>query len=194
MIKKMAEQITKFICKDLEIQQNIQEIYQYGIELTLSTILNIFWIVLTSAVLSDIFSGLIFLGVFMIIKPFAGGYHAKTYFMCNAMFILTFLLVWIAGRGVAAIPDIKLAYRVLEAIVLLGLIPIIIFSPIENENKSLDKNKRKRYRIASIAIYIIAALLALIIQFINIKYGAMITLSLSAVSIMMIIEILKRRR
>ncbi len=194
MIKKIAAQITKFICKGSDTSADMREVYQYGIELTLSTILNIFWIVLASVILSDIFSGLIFLAVFMIIRPLAGGYHAKTYFMCNAMFILTFLLVWCTRRGIEAIPDIGLAYRILEAIMLLGLIPIIMYSPIENENKALDENKRRRCRKASIALYIIVALSAFIIQFINIKYGAMITLSLLAVSIMMIIEILKRRR
>lgn len=194
MIKKISDRIAKFICKGSNISSDMREVYQYGIELTLSTLLNVFWIVLASVILSDIFSGLIFLAVFMIIKPFAGGYHAKTYFMCNALFILTFLLIWITRQGIEAITDTGLAYRILEAIMLLGLIPIIMYSPIENENKAVDKNKRRCCRNASIALYILAALSALIIQFINIKYGAMITLSLSAVSIMMIIEILKRRR
>lgn len=194
MIKKLAKQITKFICKGSEIPADMEEVYQYGIELTLSTILNVFWIVMASVALSDIFSGLIFLAVFMIIRPFTGGYHAKTYFWCNIAFILTFLAVWCARQGVVAIPDIELAYRILEALMLLGLIPIIAYSPIGNKNKILDESKRRRCRIIGIILYIIVALSALVIQFVNIKYGAMITLTLSAVSIMMIIETLKRRR
>lgn len=194
MIKKIAARITKFICKDSEIQTDMQEIYQYGVELTLSTILNIFWIVVASVILSDIFSGLIFLAVFMMIRPFTGGYHAKTYFKCNMVFIITFLLVWYARWGILIIPDIELSYRLLEAIVLLGLIPVIMYSPIENENKRLDRNKRRRFRIIGITLYIIIALLALIVQFVNIRYGAMMLLSMLAVSIMMIIEIIKRWR
>lgn len=194
MIKKIAARITKFICKDSENQTDMQEIYQYGVELTLSTILNIFWIVVAGVILSDIFSGLIFLAVFMMIRPFTGGYHAKTYFKCNMVFIITFLLVWYARWGILIIPDIELSYRLLEAIVLLGLIPVIMYSPIENENKRLDRNKRRRFRIIGITLYIIIALLALIVQFVNIRYGAMMLLSMLAVSIMMIIEIIKRWR
>ncbi len=194
MIKKTAERIAKFICKGTAIPADMQEVYQYGIELTLSTILNVFWIVLASAVLSDIVSGLIFLSVFMIIRPFTGGYHAKTYFRCNVAFILTFLVVWCARQGITAISDIKLAYRILEALMLLGVMPVIAYSPIENKNKSLNEHRRKNFRIIGIILYIIVALSALVIQFVSIEYGAMITLTLSAVSIMMIIETLKRRR
>lgn len=194
MIKKIAAQITKFICKGSDTSADMREVYQYGIELTLSTILNIFWIVLASVILSDIFSGLIFLAVFMIIRPFTGGYHAKTYFKCNVVFILAFLLVWCARWGISIISDVELSYRLLEAIVLLGLIPVIMYAPIENENKPIDRNKRRRCRIIANALYIITSLSALVIQFVNIKYGAMITLSLSAVSIMMIIETIKGRR
>lgn len=50
MIKKAAERITKFICKGSEISADMQEVYQYGIELTLSTILNILCIVPASVV------------------------------------------------------------------------------------------------------------------------------------------------
>lgn len=194
MVKKVAEKIVRFICKGSDISADMQEVYQYGIELTLSTILNILWIVLASVVLSDIFSGLIFLAVFILIRPFTGGYHAKTYFRCNVVFIFTFLLVWCARQGIAAIPDAELTYRLLEAIMLLSLIPVIAYAPIENENKKLDNDERGRCRIIGIALYISACLSALIIQFVSIKYGAMITLALSAVSIMMIIEALKRRR
>ncbi len=194
MIKKAAERITKFICSGTKITADMQDVYQYGVELTLSTILNVFWIVLASVVLSDIVSGLIFLAVFMIIRPFTGGYHAKTYFRCNIAFILTFLVVWCARQGIAAIPDIKLAYRILEALMLLSVIPVIAYSPIENKNKSLNEHQRKRCRIIGIILYIIVALSALVIQFVSIKYGSMITLTLSAVSIMMIIETLKRGR
>lgn len=188
MIKKVAERITKFICKGSNISSDMQEVYQYGIELTISTLLNILLIVLVSVALCDIFSGLIFLAVFIIIRSFTGGYHARTYFRCNIVFILTFLLVWCAVQGVAAIPDVELAYRLLEAIALLSFIPVIAYAPIENKNKILDNNKH-----IGIILFISIALSALAIQFVDIKYGAIMTLTLSAVSIMMIIEILKKR-
>lgn len=194
MIKKVAERITKFVCRGSNISSDMQDVYQYGIELTISTILNLLLIILVSAALCDIFSGLIFLAVFIIIRSFTGGYHARSYFKCNIVFVLTFLLVWCAVQGMSAIPDGGLANRLLEAIVLLSFIPVIAYAPIENKNKTLDKNKRKRCRIIGIALYICTALSALVIQYVNIKYGSMMALTLSAVSIMMIIEILKIRR
>lgn len=187
MIRKAAERIAKFFCKGSKHSDDIQEVYQYEIELAISTSLNILLIVPISAVLQDILSGLVFLTVFIVIRSFTEGHNAKTYFV-----VLTFLLVWCAAQGVALISDADLAYRLLEVITLLGLIPIIAYAPVEN--RILDKNRRKRYQIIGVVLYIFFAISAFVIETISIKYCAIIILTLSAVSIMVIIEYLRIRR
>lgn len=133
MIKQISLKIVNFIFKNAKLDTELLEVYKYGIEITISSLLNIFWIIAASLVLSDVISGIIFLAVFISLRSFVGGYHAKTYFMCNALFLLTYLLVYYISSIMSVLVEGELFSRLLTILILLGIIPIIAFAPIQHK-------------------------------------------------------------
>ena len=63
MIKKIASNITDFIISILDIDDGTRDIYQYGIELMVSSFFNILFVMLCALLFKDIGAGLIYLSV-----------------------------------------------------------------------------------------------------------------------------------
>lgn len=193
MIKKIALKITGFIFKNTKLDSELFEVYKYGVEITVSSLLNIILIIAASIVVSDIISGIVFLTVFILLRSFVGGYHAKTYFMCNALFLLTYLTVFYINSAAAFI-DGNLLSRILTILILLGIIPIIAFAPVKNPNKPLSEKQAKISRIIGIAVYILLSITGLVLFYGGIRYGSFTIITLTSVSVLILIEIIKTRR
>ena len=194
MIKRIALKITNFIFKNTELDSELFEVYKYGVEITLSTLLNIFWIIAASMVLTDVISGVIFLAVFILLRSFVGGYHAKTNFMCNALFLLTYLLVYYINSLASALVEGELFSRLLTILILLGIIPIIAFAPVQHKNKPLSEKQSQISRIIGTAAFILISITALALHYSGIKYGSFMIITLASVSVLILIEILKPGR
>ncbi len=191
MIEKIAERITQFIHRNADINSEELDVYKYGVEITVSSVFNILLILLCSFVISDILAGFTFLISFIFLRSFTGGYHAKTYFMCNGLFVLTFLVVY----GTSTLINMfNLPFGVLESVALLNVIPIILFAPVENKRKKLDERNKKNCKIKAIITFVILSVAALALYFFDNKYGAFVIITISAVSVMIVIEIFKKRR
>ena len=194
MIKRIALKITNFIFHNTELDTELFEVYQYGVEITISTLLNIFWIIAASIVLTDVLSGVIFLAVFISLRSFVGGYHAKTYFMCNALFLLTYLLVYYISSVAAIFIDKETFSMLLTVTILLGIIPIIACSPVPHKNKPLSEKQSRICRIIGIVVFILISITALALHFSDVKYGSFIIITLASVSVLIIIEVSKSGR
>ena len=94
MIKKVSVRIMNLISCSIELNPEMSEVYQYGIEITISSILNVLLIILFGLIIRDIISAIIFLACIIPLRQLCGGYHASTYFKCNAIFVLSFLSVY----------------------------------------------------------------------------------------------------
>ncbi len=191
MIERIALKITEFIFKNTELNSGLLEVYRYGVEITISTLLNVFWIIAASIVVSDLLSGVIFLAVFISLRSFVVGYHAKTYFMCNALFLLTYLSVYYINSVVPAFIEKELFSRILTILILLGIIPIIAFAPVQHKNKPLSEKQLRICRIIGITMFILISITALTLHYGGIKYGSFMIITLSSVSVLILIEILK---
>lgn len=194
MIERIALKITNFIFKNTELDSELLEVYRYGVEITISTLLNVFWIISASAVVSDMLSGVIFLAVFILLRSFVGGYHAKTYFMCNALFLLTYLSVYYINSVVSAFIEEELFSRILTILILLEIIPIIAFAPVQHKNKPLSEKHSQICRIIGITMFILISITALALYYGGIKYGSFMIITLASVSVLILIEIIKIRR
>ena len=194
MIKQISLKITNFIFKNTELDTELFEVYKYGIEITISTLLNIFWIIAASMVLSDVISGIIFLAVFISLRSFVGGYHAKTYFMCNALFLLTYLLVYYISSIILELVEGELFSRLLTILILLGIIPIIAFAPVQHKSKPLSQKQSRISRIIGIVMFILISIIALAFHYGDIKYGSFTVITLASVSVLILIEVLKPGR
>lgn len=192
MIKCVSEKILNFMCKNYDIPSNMKEIYQYGVEITISSIFNILLIIIASLVIGDFISGVIFLVCFIFLRSYCGGYHATTYFRCNIVFLVTYVSVEVASILLSEVfpPDLWIA----EVIILLAFLPVLIYAPVKNKHKTLEKRKILKCKMFSAIIYIIAAFLALFLYSHKSIYGMTIIMTLMSIAVMILIEIFMQRR
>ena len=191
MICLISAKILSFVSKFVNMPTEMKDAYQYGIEIMVSTVFNIVLVLVCSLVLGDVLAGLIYLFVFIFLRSFTGGYHATTYLRCNITMMVTFIITFVLYR---LISYFEFPLFVCEAIALVNLIPIIIFSPVPNKNKPLTDEHRKRSYKLSILIASVLSLIGLILYTLEFSIGAMIIITVTMVSVLIIIEIFMRRR
>lgn len=194
MLQRLALKITNFIFKNVGLDLELFEVYKYGIEITISSLLNIILIIAASVVICDVISGVVFLTVFISLRSFVGGYHAKTYFMCNALFLLTYLSVYYINSTAAAFVDEELLSRLLTILIMLGIIPIIAFAPVENPNKPLSEKQVRSSRMIGIAGFVLLSVTGLTLFYGGIRYGSFTITTLISISVLVLIEIIKTSR
>lgn len=192
MIEAISERITEFLADSKEISKDIDEFscYKYGIEIALSTMLNIVLILSIGAVTGRFIEGVIFLAVFIPIRQFSGGYHADTYFRCNMFFCISFVMVLLLFEILKVYNSVYL----LLAIDLFSLSIIAFFSPIENRNKPIPAEKRMGLKLKAILISALISLVSLIMHCYSVVYGSLLSCTLLMISVLIISGKIKERR
>ena len=142
LYQKLALKITdRFIQKNV-ISKDDREVYSYGYEILLSSVVYIGIMLAISIAFGEFFTSLIFFIGFYIYRKVAGGYHADTYFKCHLLFALNQLLFIVIIKFVH-IPDFIIFNT--SAAVIVCLITFLL-APIDNENKPFTENECIRYR------------------------------------------------
>lgn len=193
MIRLISDNLTKFIGNSIEIEDEMMDVYKYGIEITISSILNVILVIISSIILSDIICGIIFLTVFIFLRSFCGGYHASTYLKCNLIFILAFLLTFSINKMITNFFDYKNIIILLIIVDVLSFIPIAVFSPVQNKHKTITANQTKICHVKAMLLYLLFSIVSFIMCAQNINYGSFMIMALASVSVMILIEITKRR-
>lgn len=186
--KKIAEYLVK--CGEISNNDYEVEYYRYGIEVALSSLLNLAIIIIIGIISMHIIESLIFLIVFIFVRQVTGGYHADTYFKCNLYLCLSFVLLLISYDFFSNNNNVYLV----TAINIVSLLIISIFSPVENKNKPIAKANRKGLKIKSIVFSIIISIISIILHCKSIKYGSILPLILLLISMLIIVAKLKERR
>lgn len=192
LLEITAKKIAEYLVKCGEISNNDYEVeyYRYGIEVALSSLLNLAIIIIIGIISMHIIESLIFLIVFIFVRQVTGGYHADTYFKCNLYLCLSFVLLLISYDFFSNNNNVYLV----TAINIVSLLIISIFSPVENKNKPIAKANRKGLKIKSIVFSIIISIISIILHCKSIKYGSILPLILLLISMLIIVAKLKERR
>lgn len=187
MIDRLSKWVTAFLIRERSISEENAEIYQYGVEITLSSIFNIVLIMLVSIFAKSILSGMIFLILFIILRQFSGGYHATTYFRCNTIFLLTYIFVLLMSRYVV------ISFWANCIFVLLGIIVLLLFAPVPNVHKPLTRDACKKHKRNAIIIYVLFSLIELLLFEAVPYYSRVLFFTLMAIMMLIIFEIFMQR-
>lgn len=125
------------------------EVYAYGIELLISTVITTFLITLTGILTNSFFECVLFQGAFSLIRVYTGGYHCMTYIKCISISVLSYVLVYLSlfwWKDVFANGFVFFGGYLLT----MGL--SLLFAPVKNENKELTEKDRKRYKLLSLLV------------------------------------------
>lgn len=190
LMNYLISKILKFITDQNVIGEDddVQDFYRYGIEISISSLLNIILVLTVGLLIDHVLESIIFLFLFILIRSFTGGYHADTYFRCNLLMCVTFILTVFAN----VIMSDKIT--LLIAIVLACITEIIVFAlgPIENKNKPIDDSKKTKLKIIGLIITLTMNCIGII--FVKSYIGTMIIFTCLLIAALMVAAIIKEKR
>ncbi len=162
MINKIADLVLNNLSKNNKINAENREIYAYALENFISGLIT--WIVfsLVSILLKLPDKMIIFVVFYAPIRKFAGGYHAKTRVGCLLLSLLSTLMLIYMSIFIS-----KSAMWYIGTIVclLLSIILIFAFAPVDHHNRRLSAEKKhlnkrvSRYIIVAESFMVIIGIL-----------------------------------
>lgn len=139
---KLKKYITKKILNELVksnlIDKNELCIYEYGIDLLLKYIINIFTIVLIGFSQSKFIELIFFMGVFVFIRCYSGGihfYNAKFCYIFTIIYIYLFFFFF----------DISISINSMNILFYLCSFILYILSPVDNKKRKFDSIEKKYF-------------------------------------------------
>lgn len=187
--------MTQLLFKKCSLDESRKPIYRYGFQLFLSTSASTTAILLLSAFFSLFSHAVIFLLVFMPLRFFSGGYHAKTYGNC---FILTNAVYWLTATATLLFGSfpVEIQSLILPLVTIASAVTICVLVPVKNVNHPLSEARYRRNQIASRVLTVFLALLVCSLCLLQSRfiYLPILSFTLAAVAVMMIIPKLQERR
>ena len=149
MLSKVATKLTNRLLLSGVISAEEEEIYIYGFELLLSFLFSTAVILAIGIAVQAVLPTIAFLAVFIVLRSYTGGFHARTYAVCS--------LVTFSVYGVVMLLSHFLIVRYIEYLILgvIGVALLIIFAPVKHPNKELTAQDIKRNKIISVVVFIL---------------------------------------
>lgn len=191
MIHILAKKIVEFALVNSSIEQcNLEEkqVYYYGTEITISSVLNILIVFVISIVLDDIAEGFLFLLVFISIRQFTGGYHADSYLKCNMIFAACYLVVLTLYHF---LPNQHLSW--IQIVLLLAeTIFLFWFCPIANKSKPIHSNQQRlKCKWIGIVLFLLCSIISSVLMLYGFQWGTLILITLQVIIALAVIAIIK---
>lgn len=162
------------------------EIYIYGINQIFVSILNIVSALIIGLIFGVLWEIAVFMAVYIPLRSYAGGYHAKTPLRC---YIFSVIMLIIVSTG---IKYLYVAEWVYYAFFALSIIVVFILSPVEDKNKPLDEIEYKVYKKRAILITIAEILLSILLKMIGLdNIFIAVVYSFIVLSVMLIAGMIK---
>lgn len=116
MIAQLSKRIASFFVHSKVIESENEQVYEYGLELLISTLLNSVIALVLALFSRTLWQCICFLVVFIFLRKSAGGFHAKTHLGCCSILaaVLGIFIVLIKFVSEGSPSDIKIAILVLE--------------------------------------------------------------------------------
>lgn len=191
MLQACAVNFTRFLYDHCNLPDNHRHIYIYGSKLFFSTSLGIISILLISYLIGSIASGILFVLIFVSIRLFVGGFHAKTYGRCfwlsNSVFLITL--------GGATL--LENCHSLTIALILICSVGVIwTLAPIRNSHHPLSEKTYQKNKKIGRFLTILECTMSIFVYLIwaNLSVLSISITSIAAVAVMMIIGRLKERR
>ena len=186
-MEHISQKVVAYFLRNNVITEDEQDIYQYGTELVLSSILGIMLVLLAGIILHQVWYAVVYLICMIGIRLYSGGFHADTYVVCNLTFVGAFLLVY----GVTVWLPLTMWLWGTIIFCIVALIIAFCLSPVEHPNKPFTKKKGRKYRKISLTMMVLLSISAVILTTYHISIGVCIAATLLVISMLMIVGIIK---
>ncbi|MCM1009108.1 MAG: accessory gene regulator B family protein [Ruminococcus flavefaciens] len=191
MIRKISEKILNYLINSKVISdtEDNRDYFQYGIEITISSLLNIILILGIGIVTHSMIESIIFLICFILLRQFTGGFHADTYFKCNLSFCIVFSIVLVLYYTTAQYLSTYIS--ILITFVCVSI--ILAKCPIEHINKPIPNNRKIIHKILAALLGAVYGAMGTVLTAFSNRYGALVIYTLSLVTALILAAIIKER-
>lgn len=190
MIARLSKRIASFfVCNEI-IKSEDKEVYEYGLQLLLSTVFNGVIALIIAVITKTVLQCICYLAVFVILRKSAGGFHAKTHLGCCCILSVVLSMFTLFIKFVPT--ELYTVISILA--VVFSLIMIILFAPLEHKNKPIGEKDKKRLRKNSIIYTVFISAIILILEVTNHKL-IMVCLSLGMLTASgsMLVAVIEKR-
>ena len=156
MLTRIAERMADSLARNSIIDESEKELYVYAVYTLVSQVFPLILVMITGALMGKIMEGILFIIPFLCIRKFSGGFHAKHMHTC----IICTICIYLTGV-------IRYGIMITAAMVAASF-SLVLFSPVENENRKLEEDERSRYKkitavlaVLFLVIYMLCAVLKL---------------------------------
>lgn len=143
MATRIAEYLTQKLVTSSVIEEGDRELYNYGFFLLLIRSFFFFITVFTGFVASVPAESVLFYMVFISLRTYAGGGHAKTETTCTMLTTLA-LTVSVLVIKVMILTNSNIISMLM---LIVGSFFVFVFSPLDSEDKPLTNEEKRHYRL-----------------------------------------------
>ena len=145
MIDAMAQRIASFLVRKGAAAPDDVDVQVYGLQVILSTSINLTASLLLSLLMGQLPFGVSFLITFILLRRFTGGYHANSYLGCFVSLQAVLFVGFAAQRLYESGMSVVVPYVLTAASAVL----IFLLAPIDHENKPSTPASRRKFRFLS---------------------------------------------
>ena len=161
LLARLAVKIVNNLVHSGVIKEEDAEIYIYGINQILTSVLNV-----SSALIIGLIFGVfpeiaVFMAAYITLRSFAGGYHAKTPLSCYVFSVIMLIVVSIGLKY------LHLADWVYYAVFVAATLVVLVLSPVEDRNKPLAEIEQKVYKKRTMNIAAAEVMVCLALKFVG---------------------------
>lgn len=139
----MAEKIAFFLVRKGIVTEEKSEIYSFGLEILIATVINGVLVAAVSLMLGVFWQSALILIPFMMIRSNAGGFHAETHTGCMIAFLSVYLTCVIFAEYLpsgAVVPAALIGLLAAAAI-------ILIIGPLPHKNRPVTVRELTAYQV-----------------------------------------------
>lgn len=191
MVQKIVDALVNKQSQNYVMTDEDEKIYRYGYVLLCEVVLNLVIALAIGIVFSKTKEVIFFLGMYIPLRSFCGGWHADKIWKCTVISNVILLL------QVYGIENIKM-YLSMNGMLLIfffNMICVCFISPVDTEMKKISQDEKKTYKrkIKFILIFhVIIAIITVLSDADEFTFGLMFVYIMQ--NVMLLMEIIKHKK
>lgn len=159
MIQKIVDALVNMQAQNSAMTSEDEKIYRYGYVLLCEVFLNLVTALTIGIVFSKTREVIFFLGMYIPLRSFCGGWHADKIWKCTVISNAILLLQVYGLKNLIS----NLSIKVMLVIFFLNMICIFFMAPVETEMKKISREEKQIYRKRIKLIFTLHLVIMLII-------------------------------
>lgn len=191
MIQKIVDILISKQLQNHTMTDEDKKIYRYGYVLLCEVVLNLVIALVIAILFSKTKAVMFFLGMYIPLRSFCGGWHADKIWKCT---VISNVILLLQVYGLDNLMN-RLSIRMMLLIFFLNMICIFFMAPVETEMKKINHEEKQIYRRRIkliLALHLITMIIITIANIIEFVFSMMFVYVIQ--NVMLLLEIVKTRK